>query len=175
MIAAPFVIETKRLRLLAATPASARAELEGPAALARFLDAAVEDDWPPEYYDASAMEYSLRHLEADPVNVTWMTYYFLLRGEAGDTLIGIGGYKGPPANGVVEIGYSVTQRHRRQGYASEAAGGLIDRAFATPGVERVIAETLPELAGSQGVLRRNGFELTGEGSEPGVIRFERRR
>jgi RimJ/RimL family protein N-acetyltransferase len=42
-------------------------------------------------------------------------------------------------------------------------------------VRRVIAETLPELAGSIGVLRRCGFRLLGEGSEPGVIRFELRR
>jgi len=39
----------------------------------------------------------------------------------------------------------------------------------------VIAETLPELTPSIGVLRKCGFELIGEGSEPGVIRFERTR
>jgi hypothetical protein len=39
-------------------------------------------------------------------------------------------------------------------------------------VRRVIAETLPDLVGSIGVLRRRGFRLKGEGSEAGVIRFE---
>jgi RimJ/RimL family protein N-acetyltransferase len=36
----------------------------------------------------------------------------------------------------------------------------------------VIAETLPELTPSIGVLGKCGFHLIGEGSEPGVIRFE---
>ncbi|HCU11539.1 MAG TPA: hypothetical protein DGB72_05365 [Gemmatimonadetes bacterium] len=35
-----------------------------------------------------------------------------------------------------------------------------------------IAETLPELEGSIGVLRKCGFTLIDGGSEPGVIRFE---
>jgi len=39
-------------------------------------------------------------------------------------------------------------------------------------VQRVIAETLPELTPSIGVLRKCGFRPVGEGSEPGVIRFE---
>jgi [ribosomal protein S5]-alanine N-acetyltransferase len=39
-------------------------------------------------------------------------------------------------------------------------------------VTRVLAETLPELAGSTGVLRKRGFVFLGAGSEPGVIRFE---
>jgi RimJ/RimL family protein N-acetyltransferase len=46
------------------------------------------------------------------------------------------------------------------------------RAFALPAVRRVIAETLPELAPSIGVMRKCGFRLIGEGSRPGVIRFE---
>jgi RimJ/RimL family protein N-acetyltransferase len=39
-------------------------------------------------------------------------------------------------------------------------------------VTRVTAETYPELVGSIGVLRRCGFRFIGEGSEPGVIRYE---
>ena len=50
---------------------------------------------------------------------------------------------------------------------------LLRRAFAFPEVDRVTAETLPELAPSIGVLEKAGFTLAeGEGSEPGVIRFE---
>ena len=40
---------------------------------------------------------------------------------------------------------------------------------------RVIAETLPDLFPSIGVLRKIGFSYAGEGSEPGVIRYELRR
>jgi [ribosomal protein S5]-alanine N-acetyltransferase len=93
----------------------------------------------------------------------------------GRVLIGTAGYKGPPADGTVEVGYGIVTDHRRRGYASEAVRGLVARAFRVPGVRRIIAETLPELTASIGVLRKCGFELIGEGSEPGVIRFERTR
>ena len=56
--------------------------------------------------------------------------------------------------------------------SSEAVRGLLGRAFADPVVRTVIAETLPELTPSIGVLAKCGFHLIGEGSEPGVIRFE---
>ena len=89
------------------------------------------------------------------------------------SLIGSAGYKGPPsADGSVEVGYGIVEDHRRRGYATEAAMGLVDRAFSVAEVGRVIAETLPELAGSIGVLHKCGFRLLGAGSEPGVIRFE---
>ncbi|MBW4650055.1 MAG: GNAT family N-acetyltransferase [Kastovskya adunca ATA6-11-RM4] len=45
-------------------------------------------------------------------------------------------------------------------------------AFTHPQVNRVIAETLPELTPSIRVLEKNRFVNIGEGSESGVIRFE---
>ena len=53
--------------------------------------------------------------------------------------------------------------------------GLIAHAFAHPEVARVIAETLPDLFPSIGVLRKIGFSYVGEGSEPGVVRYGLRR
>jgi RimJ/RimL family protein N-acetyltransferase len=73
---------------------------------------------------------------------------------------------------MVEVGYGIVRDQHRQGYASEATRGLLARAFASPEVTRVTAETYPELVGSIGVLRRCGFRFIGEGSEPGVIRYE---
>lgn len=88
-------------------------------------------------------------------------------------MIGCGGYKGPPsADGTVEIGYSIVPQHRREGYATEAAEGLIRHAFRNPSVRRVIGETLPGLVASIGVLVKCGFRYAGNGSEPGVIRYE---
>jgi RimJ/RimL family protein N-acetyltransferase len=99
-------------------------------------------------------------------------YYVVLPGEARE-LIGVAGYKGPPGDdGAVEVGYGILGEHRRRGYASEATAALVARAFDDPRVTRVIAETLPELAPSIGVLHKLGFTLEeGAGSEPGVIRF----
>jgi RimJ/RimL family protein N-acetyltransferase len=72
----------------------------------------------------------------------------------------------------VEIGYGIVSDRRRRGFATETTRGLLANAFAVPTVTRAIAETLPELTSSIGVLEKCGFHLLGEGSEPGVIRFE---
>jgi len=106
-------------------------------------------------------------------------YFFVERARspgAPCTLLGTGGFKGPPSvDGTVEVGYTIVSEYRRRGYATEAVGGFLAHAFNVPAVRRVIAETLPELIPSIGVLEKTGFRLSGEGSEPGVIRFELRR
>ncbi|MBA2628335.1 MAG: GNAT family N-acetyltransferase [Gemmatimonadales bacterium] len=137
----------------------------------------MPDSWPPEFLDGPALEYTLERLRECAEQRDWWLHFIVLvhgagRGGPGRTLIGSAGYKGPPADGVVEIGYGIVRSHQRRGYASEAVQMLLTRAFAVPAVERVIAETLPELTPSIGVLRKCGFEAIGEGSEPGVIRFE---
>jgi len=116
------------------------------------------------------MESTLAQLERDPAGTGWTLHYIVA---PDNRLAGIVGYKGKPApDGTVEIGYSVLEEYQRQGIAAEAAGALVERAFASLDVVRVIAETLPSLLPSIRVLEKNGFRLIGEGSEPGVIRFE---
>jgi ribosomal-protein-alanine N-acetyltransferase len=168
------VIVTERLVLVPATPESTRAALAGPRELGSSLGAGVPASWPPDYLDVASFEYTLDRLAGDPDQAGWWLHFVLLEAPASDrTLIGSCGYKGPPSvDGTVEIGYGIVAEHRRRGYASEATRGLLAHAFANPAVRRVIAETLPELLPSIGVLEKCGFRLIGEGSEPGVIRFE---
>ncbi|HET9982845.1 MAG TPA: GNAT family N-acetyltransferase [Longimicrobiales bacterium] len=169
-------IRTERMDLRAGTPASLRADLEGAAALARALGVRVPAEWPPDLYDAPAIEYTIAHLErVPPEERHWGFYYFVLRDDegAGPVAVGCGGFKGAPTDdGTVELGYTVLARYRRRGLATEAVHGFLGRAFAAPEVRRVIAETLPELTPSIGVLEKSGFRFIGQGSEPGVIRFE---
>lgn len=73
------------------------------------------------------------------------------------TVVGLGGYKGPPRDGVVEIGYSVAPAHRRRGHATNALTTWVRRAAAA-GVTQVMAHTLAEPSASTGVLERCGFE-----------------
>jgi ribosomal-protein-alanine N-acetyltransferase len=168
------VIVTERLELLPATSALTSAALRGRAALSASLGAAVPSTWPPEYLDPPALQFTLDRLAEGRGQAGWWLHFVLLLGEGGArTLIGSAGYKGPPSpEGCVEVGYGIVRSHRRQGYASEAVRGLLAKAFAVPAVQRVLAETLPELEPSIGVLTKCGFRLIGDGSEPGVIRFE---
>jgi [ribosomal protein S5]-alanine N-acetyltransferase len=124
--------------------------------------------------DAQALEFTLERLAENSAAAGWWLHFVVLRGERGSrTLIGSAGYKGPPTpHGTVEVGYGIVSDQRRRGYASEVALGLIAHAFAQACVRRAIAETLPELTPSIGVLRKCGFRLIEERSEPDVIRFE---
>jgi len=162
-------IQTQRLELVAATAASVQAALQGSAALAAALRARVPATWPPEFLDASALEFTRAKL-ADPAQAGWWMYYALRR-DGERVLIGGGGYAGPPAGGALTIGYGVVADFRHRGYASELARGLINHAFTCAGVDRVYAETLPELAGSLAVMRRCGMQPQGAGSEPGAVRY----
>ncbi len=168
------MIVTERLELVPATPVTTRAALAGSSALAASLSATVPATWPPEYLDAPALLYTLARLAEGPDDAGWWLHFIALKDDDGSrALIGSGGYKGPPSDdGTVEVGYGIVSDRRRRGYGSEATRGLLANAFAVPRVRRAIAETLPELAPSIGVLEKCGFRLIGEGSEPGVIRFE---
>jgi len=169
------MLETNRLELIGTTPELLRAEGGDHARFGELLDARVPPEWPPELYDEGARLWTLKRLERAPEDDGWLSYYVVRRGGGADReVVGIVGYKGPPGeDGTVEVGYGILDAHQRRGYASEATAALVERAFALPEVRRVIAETLPELTPSIGVLEKLGFTLAdGEGSEEGVIRFE---
>jgi len=92
-----------------------------------------------------------------------------------NTVVGFGGYKGPPTDGEVEIGYSVAPSHQRRGHATAAAQLLIEQARAA-GVTRVCAFTLPESNASTRVLTRCGLtmiEVVEDAEEGSVWRWER--
>ena len=167
-------LRTARLELIPATLELTRLAMDDEPGLARSLGATIPATWPHDYLDRGAYEFMLARLAAGPDQVGWWMYFVThVENPAPRTLIGSAGYKGPPdSEGTVEIGYGVVSDRRRRGFATEAALGLIARAFALGGVRRVLGETLPDLEGSIAVLERCGFREIGEGSEPGVIRFE---
>jgi ribosomal-protein-alanine N-acetyltransferase len=167
-------VTTSRLRLAPATIASLEAELRHDhAALAKLLSVQIPSGWPPHLYDDDACLYSLNKLRESPAQVGWWTWYILLPLAGGKPhLVGVGGFKGPPVHGVVEIGYGIVGGFQRRGYATEAAAGLVCWARAHPDVRMVAAHTLPQLTASIRVLEKNGFVRRGTPAEEGAIRFE---
>ena len=152
------ILATPRLRLLPATPALIDAELDGPGRLGRVLAAAVPADWPPEHHDRETLEFWREQLAEPGAAGWWLHYAVLIESEPG-TVVGSVGYKGPPEDGVVEIGYSVVPSWQRRGLATEASRALVAEAWAR-GAEVVVAHTLEHLTPSIGVLRKLGFEPT---------------
>lgn len=166
------MIRTHRLHLLPARTELLLAELEAREALERALGIPVPPDWPPELYDRDAVQYILDRIAEDPTGAGWWLHYIVLVAGDDPVVVGTAGYKGPPdAGGTVEVGYSVLSAFRRRGIATEATRGLVARAFRHPGVRCVIAETLPHLTPSIGVMEKCGFRYAGAGSEAGVIRY----
>lgn len=171
-----FLIDTPRLRLIAAQLAHLRTELDDPAQLAALLDAEVPASWPPGEYDRDAILYFLSQYEirgADAVG--WYGWYAIRRAEGASPaqLVGAGGYFGPPtAEGTVEIGYSIADEARSQGYGTELALALTERALRQLRVRRVIAHAAPDNMASRRVLEHAGFRFAGSGAS-GKSRYER--
>lgn len=161
-------IATPRLRLIPALPPLIAAELEGPDRLAALLDARIPADWPPEHHDRETLEFWRDRL-LEPSAAGWWLYYARLAEPEHQTLVGSVGYKGPPHDGVVEIGYSVVPSWQRLGLATEASRALIEAARRR-GASVIVAHTLEQLVPSIRVLRKLGFEPT-ESSEPGALEF----
>ena len=165
------MIETARLLLRPASIDDLRADIEGRDALAAAIGIAISPEWPPSVeYDHDAINYMIALQEREPAAYEWGFRYIVLKHPT-PLAIGAGGYTAPAKDGQIEIGYSISPSHRRQGFASEATAALAAYAFANSDVERVIAHTFPHLAPSIGVLEKCGFRLVGAGAEEGTVRY----
>lgn len=60
-----------------------------------------------------------------------------------------------------ELGYILSPRYQRQGYASEAASVLVRTGFAEAGIHRVVAHCNPENLASWKLLEKIGFRREG--------------
>ncbi len=172
----PLITHTPRLLLLAASRALLTAELHKPQYFPMLLGAVLPADWPPGEYDREAMHYFLDQLTAGGRTAAgWYGWYALRKAtdDAPRTLIGAGGFMGPPDEaGIAEIGYSIAADWRQQGLATELVAGLVQQAAATGMVRQLLAHTDTDNLASQQVLLRNDFEPTGHAPD-GRLRFAR--
>ena len=147
-------IETSRLTLYPATPELLKAALQGDAAIAKLMNVRVAIEW--NIFGDEVLEYALEKLENNPAASGWWTYLSVLR--KGNILIGSCGYKGEPSEeGIVEIGYEISDDYQDIGLATEMALGLITHAFTDERVKMVIAHTLASKNASTGVLEKCGM------------------
>ncbi len=140
------------VQLMPATLALIDQAIAGDTALAAALGFPVAAGWSvwPE-----SLPQTRAWIAARPDVGDWGTKLILLA--APRTLIGMGGFRGPPEDGVVEIGYALAPALRGRGLATAAARLLVERAFADARVEAVVAHTLAEVNPSTRLLARLGF------------------
>jgi [ribosomal protein S5]-alanine N-acetyltransferase len=141
-------------RIVPVTTAMADALLAGDAVFTeRFAMAVV-----PGYLDVPDVLPVMRDALANGTPPEW--YSHLIVDAETDTVVGFGGFKGPPVDGTVEIGYSIAPGHRERGHATDAVHLLLLRAR-DAGVATVCAHTLAAENVSTRLLTRCGFASTG--------------
>jgi RimJ/RimL family protein N-acetyltransferase len=85
-------------------------------------------------------------------------YPYLMTRPAGD-IVGVCSFHRRIGPTGLEIGYWVSARHTRCGYATTAAGALTSTALSLPGIERVEIHCDEANVASAGVPRRLGYRL----------------
>ena len=140
------------------------AALAGDDALARALGHDVVPGWATF---REALPPTRDVLVEHPNGHAWGTRLFV----SGDPpeLVGWGGFKGPPKDGVVEVGYEIAAARRGRGLATAATKAMVAEALADDRVTAVIAHTLPERNASSRVLEKAGFAHVGLAAEDGEV------
>jgi ribosomal-protein-alanine N-acetyltransferase len=153
-IALDHPLYTARLRLEPVTPALAEAAQAGQAAFADVIGAEAPADW---------CAASLR-LVARSISHAWgpapaPTRAIAIHRQEGAVIGDVRFEPSLRAAREFEIGYGVARGRRRQGYAVEAAGAIVDWLFDEAGAETILAGCDSTNVASVRTLRRLGFWL----------------
>ena len=151
------------IRLVPADLGLLDAALVGDDALARALGHDVVPGWATF---TEALQPARDALAARGGDTRWSARFFVT--EHPPELVGWGGFKGPPQDGVLELGYEIAEARAGRGLATAAARAMAGEAFAEGAVRALIAHTLPERNASNRVLEKAGFRFDGEAEEDGV-------
>ncbi len=96
----------------------------------------------------------------DPGHYLFFTEFLLVLKENGH-VIGSIDYKYVPKDGMTEVGYGLNPNYEGHGYMTEALTAFL--AFGkAQGIQKVLADTLPDNIRSQNVLKRCGFRFLKE-------------
>jgi [ribosomal protein S5]-alanine N-acetyltransferase len=156
-------IRTNRLELVPLSPRFLNALLAGRRAQAESaIGLGLPAAW-PDGHDFGFLRLRRDQARADPAREEWLPYAIALDGR----MIGHIGFHGPPGvNGpkkpdALEVGYTVFEPFRRQGYATEAVVGILAWAKEEHGVRHFVASVSPQNEPSLALVRRLGFRQTG--------------
>lgn len=156
-------LHTPQLDLIPCDQPLLQAILQGRQAMKRALGVDIPENWTA--FGLDPIVWTLDLLKQDPAHLGWITYMGIHR--ADQRLVSTCGYKGKPdASGTVEIGYEMHPDYRERGLATEAARTLVRNALSHPGVQHVIAHTMPYENASCAVLRKAGLAMTGTVEDP---------
>lgn len=153
---------TPSIEVLPATSEHLRALLARPDSFGERFGLSAEDGL--DVFPGT-IAHSLATLENEAGDPEWHSHLYLFVDLDRKRVVGLGGYKGPPRAGTVEIGYAVAPAARGRGVATAAVRQLVGHAR-QQGSIRCIAHTLAEHSASTAVLERCGFSQVGEAIDP---------
>ncbi|MGH7516031.1 MAG: GNAT family N-acetyltransferase [Gemmatimonadales bacterium] len=154
-------LETERLRLLPLSPAAIDALLAGDGARLRELTGATFPAPvrpPPLTEDLLPMV--RERVAGDASQEGWWSWV-VVRKDTREAVGSVGFGGGPDAEGAVMVGYATYPNVERRGYATEAAGALVDWALGHDDVVRVCASMPPDNAPAIRVAQKLGMRLLG--------------
>ena len=164
------IIYSPRLELIALSPDSLNASIRGDLETASHF---IGLDIPTEWLEAKwLMEMRLIKMRENPDLEPWLLRAVGLRETK--TMIGFIGFHTLPgadylnsyAPGSVEFGYTIFPDYRGKGYASEAAGALMNWATREHGVKRFVVSISPTNEPSLRVAQKFGFRKVGSFTDP---------
>ncbi len=109
----------------------------------------------------STWRFRARQAVETPDDLPWVTG-ILWADDQGEAVGKAGFHGAPSADGMVEVGYAIDPRYRRQGYARAALENLMERARREPGVTTLRATISPTNAASLGLIADYPFDEVGE-------------
>ncbi len=160
-MAEPFVIRTENLDLVNSNARHIQLLREDEELFEKEYGWKVEKGY-LEFPEALELIHSL--LAHGPGFAEWGFYLFVHRKDK--ALIGAGGFKGRPNNGVVEIGYGTAEKYRGKGFATEAARAFLHFSFKDSSIIKVVAHTRPEVNASNHILNKLKFVRTDDYVDP---------
>lgn len=151
-----------RIKLINCDQKILEAILDGDQRLSTLLNIHVPKKW--SEFGMRVFKFSLERITENPETKKWWTYLPIEK--KSNTLIGSCGFKGPPLNRTVEIGYEVTQLFRNKGLATEMTNLLTEIAFKDHQVNTIKAQTLANNKASAKVLQKCNFRFVKEFLDP---------
>ena len=156
----PADILSDRLDLRWMSPRFIEASLDGRLEDAGKALGASLPAWWPDDEPRRRLLMRLAQMREDPPSAEWLLRGMVSRSDK--RLVGVINFHGPPdGRNRAELGYTVFEEHRRQGYASEAAVAMIRWACAERGVETFVVSISPSNEASLGMAAKLGFEQVG--------------
>jgi ribosomal-protein-alanine N-acetyltransferase len=154
-------LETERLQLIALSTAAIDALLAGDGRRLRELTGATF----PTPVRPPPLTEELLPLVRDKIRLDagqdgWWTW-IVVRKDTREAVGSVGFGGGPDIEGAVMVGYATYPNAKGRGYATEAAGALVEWALDQPGVARVCASMPPDNTAAIRVAQKIGMRLLG--------------